>query len=261
MQTILEKIVGDKRLEIDRLKHTKSLKVLKDDIAALTPVKSSFAARLKKERRIHCIGEIKRRSPSKGMLREQFDPAAIGEVYQQLGCTAISVLTEQTYFDGKPEYLQQVKAQVSLPLLRKDFIVDPYQIYEAVVLGASAILLIVHILPQDQLAKFITIAAELGLDCLVEVHSREELQRALDAGAVLIGVNNRDLATFHTDIAASVQIAPWIPGECIRVSESGFQSRDDIIRVDQAGFDAVLIGEHFMRSPDIPAAFHELFGK
>jgi indole-3-glycerol phosphate synthase len=260
MKNILDKIVNKKRLEVERLKNKKSLKLLTDEIVDLIPVESRFSIRLKNQNSLNCIAEIKRRSPSQGILREDFDPLAIAKVYQQLGCAAISVLTEKSYFDGKPEYLQAIKKTVSLPILRKDFIIDSYQIYESVVLGAQAILLIVHILPQAKLAKFITIASQLGLDCLVEIHSTEELSRALDAGATIIGVNNRNLQTFQTDISTSLQVSPLIPRECVRVSESGLKTRDDIIRVDQAGFDAVLIGENFMRSDNITVTYHELFG-
>jgi indole-3-glycerol phosphate synthase len=261
MKTILDKIVSDKRLEVERLKNEKPLSVLELEIANQSPVKSRFAARLKKQKNIKCIAEIKRRSPSKGLLRETFDPVAIAGIYQKLDCAAISVLTEENYFDGKPEYLQQVKPVVSVPLLRKDFTIDRYQIYESFLLGAEAILLIVHILTQDQLKEYITIATKLGLDCLVEVHSQDELMCALDSGANIIGINNRNLETFHTDVNFSIQFSQLIPKECIRVSESGFKTRDDIIKVDRAGFDAVLIGEQFMRSPDIPATYRNLFGK
>jgi indole-3-glycerol phosphate synthase len=260
LKTILDKIVADKQVEVEYLKKNKPFKVLKDEIAHIAPVKSTFAACIKKRIRINCIAEIKRRSPSRGLLREVFDPVAIGEIYQQLGCAAISVLTEKKYFDGKPEYLQEVKSAVSVPILRKDFIIDPYQIYETVLLGAEAVLFIVHMLTPLQLENFIAIATRLGLDCLVEVHAKDELQRALDAGATIIGVNNRNLDTFHTDINTSVQISQIIPRACIRVSESGFQSRDDLIKIDQAGFDAVLIGEYFMHTPDISAAYHNMFG-
>ena len=260
MKTILNKIVADKRVEIEQLKKNKPFKLLADAAAHIVPVKSRFAACIKKQIGINCIAEIKRRSPSRGLLCEAFDPVAIAAVYQQLGCAAISVLTEKKYFDGKPEYLQQIKSVVSAPLLRKDFIIDPYQIYETALLGAEAVLFIVHILTQVQLTNFIAIGTRLGLDCLVEVHAEDELQRALDAGAGIIGVNNRNLETFHTDISTSLQISQIIPSACVRVSESGFQSRDDIIRIGQAGFDAVLIGEHFMRSPDISATYHNLFG-
>jgi indole-3-glycerol phosphate synthase len=256
----LDKIVADKKVELASLKKKKSFRMLEHEIAGLTPVKSSFAARIKKQDRINCIGEIKRRSPSQGILREGFDPVALAKVYQQLGCAAISVLTEKNYFDGQSAYLKQVKTAVAIPLLRKDFIIDPYQIIEAILLGAEAILLIVHILDQDQLKKYIALAKLLGLACLVEIHTPEELQRALEAGAEIIGVNNRNLMTFKTDVTTSLQIAPLIPKDCIRVSESGFKSREDILKIDRAGYDAVLIGEHFMRSPDITAAYQNLFG-
>ena len=259
MQTILDKIVTDKRLEVAVLKKEKPLNIVRDEIACLLPVESRFAERIKKQGSINCIAEIKRRSPSNGLLRQSFNPVEIARTYQDLGCAAISVLTETKYFDGNPLYLKQVKKTVTLPLLRKDFIIDEYQIYEAVLLDAEAILLIVHILEQEILANFIKVAAQLGLDSLVEVHSADELHRALDAGAGIIGVNNRNLETFHTDVEYSIQFADIIPGHCLRVSESGIKTYEDIKKIDAAGYDAVLIGEQFMRSPDIPATYHSLF--
>ncbi len=196
------------------------------------------------------VGEIKKASPSKGLIKEDFDPVALGREYD--GCVdAVSVLTEEDYFLGKDEYLKAVSASISLPTLCKDFIVEPNQIYNAKALGASAVLLIVAILTDKQLRDYITITHHLGLDALVETHSKKEIFRALEAGADIIGINNRDLKSFETNIKTTLKLRKHIPKGVLVISESGIDTVDDIKKLKEANIDAVLVGESFMRSGDI----------
>jgi indole-3-glycerol phosphate synthase len=207
--------------------------------------------------RFNVIAECKRRSPSKGVLRGDYDPAAIARTYATNGAQAISVLTEPTFFDGALEHLDAVDrelAQASLPLLRKDFIVDEYQILEASVHGATAILLIVAALSDVELGALLRSAGDRDLDVLVEVHDRDELERALNAGASCIGVNNRSLQTLDVSLETSFDLIDRIPDECVAVAESGLRTGDDLARLRRAGFDAFLIGERFMTETDPGAA-------
>ena len=206
------------------------------------------------------IAEIKKASPSKGVIREDFDPEEIAAQYAQNGAKALSVLTDEAYFQGCDHYLQQARQVAELPVLRKDFTIDEYQIYEARVLGADAILIIVALMDGGQLRDFTGLARELGLTALVEVHSREELERALEQPPELVGINNRDLTTFETSLETTFQLLPHIPDGVTTVSESGINTRDDIDRLEIAGIDAVLVGESFMRERDIGAKVRDLFG-
>jgi len=208
--------------------------------------------------RVNVIAECKRRSPSKGVLATDYDAVRIAGQYEEGGAAAISVLTEPTFFDGSIEDLIAVRAQVTLPLLRKDFIVDEYQLFEARAAGADAILLIVAALEQSDLVALQTKAWELGLAALVEVHDEEELQRACDAGARVIGVNNRNLRTLAVDVQASERLAARIPKTVTAVSESGLRSRVELNRLATAGYRAFLIGERFMTDPDPAKAIREL---
>lgn len=197
------------------------------------------------------IAEIKRRSPSKGLIREHVDPVRIAEIYEAHGARALSVLTDEAYFGGSLEDLRQVREATSLPILRKDFVVDPYQIYEARAAGADAILLIVAILTAEEIRTFLRIARDLDIDALVEVHTLAEQDRALDADARIIGINNRDLKTFTVDLRTTLELVRSIPDDRIMVSESGIRDRADLIRLQEAGVHAVLIGEALMSAPDI----------
>jgi len=208
--------------------------------------------------RLNVIAECKRRSPSKGMLRPQYDPAAIAAGYAAAGAAAISVLTEPTFFDGSLDHLRAVRAVVPVPILRKDFIVSEYQILEAKAAGADAILLIVAALTAVELRSLAFCATSHGLDALVEVHSADELSIALDAGAAIIGVNNRNLRTLTVDVAASETLIARIPKDVISVSESGLRTSDDLLRLRQLGYRAFLIGERFMTASDPGAALREL---
>ncbi len=194
------------------------------------------------------IAEFKRRSPSKGVIRANANPAAVATSYQQGGAAAISVLTEEDFFDGSLADLRAVKAAVSLPVLRKDFIVDEYQIYEAAAAGADAVLLIVAVLEDEQLVSLRELAAELGIDALVEVHDSVELKRAISTGAALIGINNRDLRTFQVSLETSLKLAGEAPKEAILISESGLASASDLQRLRSVGYRGFLIGESLMRT-------------
>jgi indole-3-glycerol phosphate synthase len=228
--------------------------------AQASPAGAHFERALAAEGRVNVIAECKRRSPSKGVLTAVYDPAAIAAKYERGGAAAVSVLTEPTFFDGSLEHLQAVRRAVGLPLLRKDFVVDEYQLLEARAAGADAVLLIVAALDQPDLVRLQARASALGLACLVEVHDETELTRAVDAGARIIGVNNRNLRTLQVDVDASYRLAARMPRNVVAVSESGLQSRADLERLAAAGYRAFLIGERFMTDPDPVTAITTLIG-
>lgn len=217
-----------------------------------------FKQSISRSNRINLIAEIKKASPSQGEIRHDFDPVAIAQIYQTHKAAAISVLTEDKYFLGKPEYIREISANVNLPLLTKDFIIDEGQIYEACQYGANAILLIVALLDQNQLQYLFGVARSLGLDCLVEVHNKEELDRAVNVGADIIGINNRDLNTLEVDLNTCIDLIPQIPVGTVIVAESGFRSAGEIQILKALGAHAVLIGETFMRAPDIGKKVEEM---
>ncbi|MBI3995772.1 MAG: indole-3-glycerol phosphate synthase TrpC, partial [Nitrospirae bacterium] len=220
-----------------------------------------FAGSLSSNAGLKLIAELKQASPSQGLLRDRFDPAGIARIYEEEGATAVSVLTEERFFRGSLEYLSIVRKAVSRPLLRKDFVLDEYQVYEARAFDADAVLLIAAILDDNRLSDFQALAGDLGMNALVEVHTEEEVDRALRAGAGLIGINNRDLTTFKTDLKTTFRLIRGIPDDRIVVSESGIARSKDVERLIEAEADAVLIGETFMKSPDIRGKIRELFGK
>jgi len=236
------------------------LAALERRAAQAAPRGDVFEAALAAPGRINVIAECKRRSPSKGILCARYDAPAIATQYERGGAVAISVLTEPTFFDGALAHLSAVRAAVSIPLLRKDFIVDDYQLFEARAAGADATLLIVAALRQAELQSLQARAWELGLAALVEVHDEEELSRAIDAGARIIGVNNRNLRTLAVDVDASYRLVANMPRSITAVSESGLQSRDDLARLAAAGYAAFLIGERFMTDARPAAAIQELIG-
>jgi indole-3-glycerol phosphate synthase len=207
---------------------------------------------------VNIIAEIKHRSPSKGIIREGFNPVSIAEGYEGANAAAMSVLAEEDFFGGSLDYLLMIRQRVGAPLLRKDFIFDEYQIHESVVAGADAVLLIVAVLDDELLAQLIELASATGLDALVEVHTADEMKRATAAGAQIIGVNNRDLTTFAVDLNTSFRLARLAPAEAILVSESGIKTGEDIRNLRSAGFSSFLIGEHFMRAENPGDALRRL---
>jgi indole-3-glycerol phosphate synthase len=206
------------------------------------------------------IAEVKRSSPSRGRIREAFNPLQIAALYQAHGAHAVSVLTDETFFEGKGEYLSGIKGIIDIPLLRKDFIIDAYQIYETRVFKGDALLLIAGILEQGQLQEYIQLAVQLGLAPLVEVHTKEELDKAQAAGATIIGINNRDLKTFTIDLKRTLELAPCIPKDKIVVAESGITTRADIELLMAAGVHCFLVGEALMGTEDIGGKLRELLG-
>jgi len=207
---------------------------------------------------VNIIAELKRASPSRGVLRAQFDPKALASQLEQAGAAALSVLTEEEFFQGSLADLRLARAAVSLPVLRKDFVFDAWQVWEARATGADTFLLIVTILRDAALRELLALGRQLGMEPLVEVHTREELARAVDAGARIIGVNNRDLRTLDVRLETSLELGEAIPAECIAVSESGVRAKEDIARLRAAGYDAFLIGEQLMQSPSPAGALREL---
>jgi indole-3-glycerol phosphate synthase len=227
--------------------------------AAPTPgTRRPFGRAIRCPKGINVIAEFKRRSPSRGVIRDDLHPTAVAQAYEIGGAAALSVLTEEQYFAGSLEDLQQARAATLLPTLRKDFIVDPYQIREAWVAGADAVLLIVAIVSDHELRRLMATARELEMDALVEVHTPEDLDRALAVGAEVIGVNNRDLCTLEVRLETSLELAALIPDGVVTVSESGIRTGEDVSRVRAAGYDAVLVGEHLMSSPDPHRALEKL---
>jgi indole-3-glycerol phosphate synthase len=255
---VLETIVAATRCIVSFRREQEPEATLRERAAGRTPNGQVFREALGKADRVNIIAECKRRSPSRGVLRPQYDPAAIAVGYERAGAVAVSVLTEPTFFDGDPSHLEAVRAAVTLPLLRKDFIVDQYQLVEARALGADAVLLIVAALTPTELRRLRAIAAALGLAALVEVHDVDELDIALEAGAEIVGVNNRNLRTLAVDVTASETIARRIPPGVIAVSESGLRSPADIARLRAHGYRAFLIGERFMTMSDPGAALSDL---
>ena len=258
---ILDDIVDHKKQEVFASICERPLSVLKELIHDRSDPRG-FAAALTRDRagQAAVIAEVKKASPSKGVIREQFEPVAIALDYEAHGAAAISVLTEKRFFQGSPDYLPAIRDQVSIPVLRKDFLFDIYQIYEARALGADALLLIAAILEKEKLRELLRLTRDLGMDALVEVHSRKELDMVLETGAPIIGINNRNLTTFQTDIATTVELVRDIPEDRIVVSESGIASRADILMLSSAGVDAFLIGESLMRQESPGAKLAELMG-
>jgi indole-3-glycerol phosphate synthase len=255
---ILDRIVEKKIARLQEAIQASPLDVLVERYAQSDCTHRSFAEALSQTDRTNIIAEIKRQSPSKGIIRPDFNHLEIARQYAQAGAAAMSVLTEEDFFGGSLNYLGEIHKQVDVPLLRKDFIINEYQIFEAALAGASAILLITAILNDELLAVFMQRAGELNLDSLVEVHTEEEMRRAAGIGAKIIGINNRDLTTFKVDLQTSLQLAPMAPSRAILVSESGITTSEDIDRLKAAGYQAFLIGEHFMRQPDVSNALKSL---
>jgi len=265
---ILREILTTKAGEVARAKAAIPLDQLKV-LAAKAPGPRGFFRALAEPKGIQVIAEVKKASPSKGVIRADFDPVAIAQSYQSGGAACLSVLTDQPYFQGSLDYLNQIRQAVTLPLLRKDFMIDPYQVYEARAAGADAILLIVGAFtgecaqdrtPADMFA-LAALADQLGMDVLTEVHSDDELTIALESGAPLIGINNRDLKSFRTSLDVTLTLAPRVPTDRLLVSESGIATTADLDLLATVGAKAVLVGESLMRQPDVAQALRNLLGR
>ncbi len=253
---MLDEIITKKREEVEHRKKILPLAQLRERIAQQKPP-LNFALALK-GKRMGLIAEVKQASPSRGILSKNFNPVELATSYAQGGANAISVLTEVNYFKGSIDYLAAIREAVELPLLRKDFIFDPYQVYESRAYGADALLLIVAILNQEQLQGLLSLSHSLGLKCLVEVHNKTEVERVLLSQAEIIGINNRDLNTFTVDINTTRQLCPLIPQQKIVVTESGIKSRNDIEKLKEWGVNAVLIGEALVTADNILTTMKEL---
>jgi len=255
---ILDDIVRDKRVDLQRTKAAVSLADLQQR-PLFRGGRRGFRAALQAQPRT-IVAEVKKASPSKGVMRADFDPVQIATGYARHGAAAISVLTEERYFQGHLDFLAAIRAVVEVPLLRKDFLFDPYQLYEARAYGADAVLLIVAMLADAQLHELLWLADELNLAPLVEVHDRIELTRAIAAGARILGINNRDLRTFHTTLATTEELVRLVPSDALVIAESGIETLADIQRLERAGVGAFLIGETLMRASDPGAKLVELRG-
>jgi indole-3-glycerol phosphate synthase len=255
----LEKILEGKREEVAGQRGLLPLSDLKRRLAEV-PAPLDFRGALRSQA-CALIAEVKRSSPSKGRIREDFDPVAIARIYAENGAAAVSVVTENRFFEGHPSFLARIRNSVGLPLLRKDFIIDSYQIYEGRLLGADAVLLIARILEAPRLREFVGLSSELGLSSLVEIHDEADLEKAVSAGADVIGINNRDLSTFATDLGVSLRLAPLVPSGALLISESGIRSRGDIERLLAAGIRGFLVGETLMREKDLAGKMRELLGQ
>ena len=254
--TVLDRILEARRAEVDHRKRVLPETALKYGVKAATPVRD-FAAALSRKA-INVLAELKPASPSRGIIRDPFDAQALGKALEIAGAAALSVLTEGEFFRGSLKNLRDARKEIALPVLRKDFIFDPWQVWESRANDADSFLLIVAALSDEQLRDLIALGRELGMEPLVEVHKLEELDRALLSGARIIGVNNRDLKTLEVRMETSYELIERIPEECIAVAESGLRSHDDLEKLRAAGFDAFLIGEHLMLSPDPGAALRAL---
>jgi indole-3-glycerol phosphate synthase len=257
--TILDKIVATKRIEIERAKTAVSEERLRGRLASAAPVRDFFGA-LAADGPIKLIAEVKKASPSAGVIRADFDPVAIAKIYEGHGAACISVLTDEEYFQGWLEYLTQIRAAIGIPVLRKDFILDTYQLVESRVAGADAVLLIAECLDDCNLRKLFNETIELGMTPLVELYEPANLSRVLEAGATLVGVNNRDLHTFEVDLGHAIRLRREVPEECLLVAESGIKTHADVERLAAAGVDAILVGESLTREPDIGTAVDRLLG-
>ena len=256
---VLGEIIAKKRERINLAKQQLCLEDLKSRIQGLEPARR-FIEAIDKPRKISLIAEIKKASPSCGVIRQDFDPVRIAGIYKQAGAQALSILTCEDYFMGDIDYLQQVRQAVDLPILRKDFIIEPYQIYESRAFGCDALLLIAGLLTQKALSEFLDLAHSLGLECLVETHTESDIKKALKAKAGLIGINNRDLHTLEVDIKTTQRLYPLIPKDKPVVVESGIKTYQDVLFLKILGVRAVLIGQAFMQARDINQTVNQVMG-
>ena len=255
---MLDKIVAKTEERLIEAKNKKSLEELKEEVSKLEINDDFPFMESLKDPEIAIIAEVKKASPSKGLIAEDFDYIEIAKEYEQAGASAISVLTEPYFFQGSNDYLKEISENVQIPILRKDFTIDEYMIWEAKSIGASAILLIVSILDDVQLKEYLDLAHELGLSAIVETHDAEEIKSAVDAGAQIIGVNNRNLADFTVDIDNSINLRSLVSEDITFISESGIKTKEDVTRLKENNVDAVLIGETLMKSDDKKSMIFEL---
>lgn len=256
--TVLDRIIQARRVAIAHRKKAVPEAAMRLGAKHAKPVRD-FAGALTRDS-LNVISELKKASPSRGLIRAEFNPVELAKGFETAGAAALSVLTEEEFFQGDLKYMRDARAAVALPVLRKDFIVDPWQVWEARATDADSFLLIVAGLSDALLGELLSLGRELGMEPLVEVHTREELGRALAAGARMLGVNNRDLRTLEVRVETSTELIEAIPDECVAVCESGLRSHADLVRLRQAGFDAFLIGEHLMVQPDPAQALRALLG-
>lgn len=266
MNTILHKILADKRREVEQRRAEKTIEQLQREVAAMTKCRNFYTAVTKRNRRgINVIAEVKKASPSAGVIRENFDPIEIARTYERCGADAISVLTDEKYFQGKLEYMKRVKDAIRLPILRKDFIIDKYQLYESRAAGADAVLLIAEAMPPGELMDLMILATELTMTSLVEVHDADSLLTVRSmigfprSKYSVIGINNRDLTTMQVDINTTRRLAPLIEGKSELVVESGIKTRGDVETIILTGANCILIGQALCESGDIEQKFRELF--
>jgi indole-3-glycerol phosphate synthase len=259
MSNVLARIVAAKRREVEEARGRAPDADLERRLSEAPPVRD-FRAALEHPGEVRVIAEVKRASPSAGVIRADFDPVAIARTYARHGAACISVLTDAPFFQGHLSYLEQIRAAVDVPLLRKDFILDRYQLLEARLAGADAVLLIAEVLEGESLPRLVRQARGLGMEALVELYDAANLPRVLDSGAGLVGVNNRDLRTFVTRLEHTLDLAARVPPDRCLVSESGIRTRDDVLRLQAGGVRAVLVGETLMRAPDVGAKLDELRG-
>lgn len=259
---ILDKILVSRKKQVELLKEQVTINALSKMIENASYPYYNFRYALEaKEKPINIIAEVKKASPSKGLICEKFEPVTIAKAYEAGGAAAISVLTEPSFFLGKNEYLSEIKTEVKLPLLRKDFIIDEIQIFEAKAIGADGILLITAALSDEQLKMYLKRAESLGLDALVETHDEEEVKRALEAGASIIGVNNRNLRNFEVSLETSERLREYIPSDKVFVSESGVHTKEDVLRLRKIGANALLIGEGVIKSENPTATLKAFIGE
>jgi indole-3-glycerol phosphate synthase len=261
MADILNAILAYKAGEVAQAKQRKPLPALQDEVSQAPPPRDFLGGLRARGASGHpaVIAEIKKASPSKGVIRENFDPAAIAKSYAKHGATCLSVLTDEKFFQGRAEYLELARAASGLPVLRKDFVIDAYQVWEARALGADCILLIVAALDAQRVEEFSGIAAELGMAALVEVHDAQELRVAREAGAKFVGVNNRNLRTFETRLTTTLELLPEVPADALLVTESGILAREHVALLWDQGVKAFLVGEAFMRADDPGVELARLF--
>jgi indole-3-glycerol phosphate synthase len=258
--SILDKIVSSKKDDVRRAKSLVTESELRSRLAT-APAARNFLEALSGSGPIRLIAEVKKASPSKGVIRRDFDPIAIAQQYEQHGAACISVLTDQEYFQGSLQYLREIRRSVRIPLLRKDFIIDPYQVIEARAAGADAVLLIAECLDDSTLQRLHDLTVDHGMTPLVELYEPDNLPRVIDLGAKVIGINNRNLHTFDVDIGHTLRLCQQIPDDRVVVAESGIRTRADVKALERAGVDGMLVGESLVARPDIGTAVDELLGR